>query len=427
MKTNNSHILSYPILAGTIIIALGISSCESASDDNTPTKLPEPLIIELTASEANLTATANEFALKFFATVSENTEANVENVVLSPFSLSMDLGMALNGAAGRTREAILETIGLESYANEEVNVYFRKIWEALYKTDPSTAIAIANSVWYNKAKFTIKPEFVATCQTWYDAVVKGMDYSLPSTITAINDWCEDNTRGLIKKFIENQSDLYDVNLLNALYFKGIWAEGFKFDGKKTATRSFRKENGQTANVKMMFNEADRRYYADEYLEYTVQPYGNKAYSMGIVLPKENVPVNDVIAQLRTAGYWAKINEESYLCRVELGLPRFKVEYSNKKLRDVLVQMGMGIACSELAEFPDIAIDVNFYIANVTQKTYIKVNEEGTEAAAVTSVGTAVTSVLPSIQFYADRPFLFVIQENSTGTVLFIGKIGNPQE
>jgi serpin B len=215
-------------------------------------------------------------------------------------------------------------------------------------------------------------------------------------------------------------------LLNALYFKGEWSEKFKFDKSFTRDATFKKENGWLINIKMMSQNNTLPYYSDEYLSMTSLPFGNKAYSMVFILPKDIDSFSGMLNQLKEPGYLTDCIQSSNMREVDLFIPVFKTEYEIQ-LKETLEKLGMGIAFSKFADFSGIS-DASLLISEVKQKTFVSVDEKGAEAAAVTSINMCVTSIGQSnkVSFRADRPFLFAIRENSTGVVLFMGKIGKPE-
>jgi serpin B len=406
------------------------ASCENSggepvaeTPENPETTVSEPTDIELTAEdEAIMASDGQDFALKFFATVCDNEEEE-ENIFLSPFGLSMALGILRNGAEGDTKREIQEVLGMKDFSDQQVNAYYKKMKDLLITVDPTLQLAIANSIWYNKNLFTIKSDFSDLSKTWFDAQITGLNYSPMTEAAAIvNRWCEDNTSGLIKDMVEK---LTEVEILNALYFKGDWSDGHGFDASKTAEQDFTRADGSKVKVNMMYNGLSLPCYSDDYLSFISIPYGNEAYSMYFILPAENVAFSEMTAQLAVPGYWAQCIAARSAEIVYLSVPKFKMEYKHNKLTDILSKMGMATACSSLASYPDIVDNMNFKIGGIAQKTYIRVDEKGTEAAAVTEI-MMVESHIPNI-FHANRPFLFLIQEHSTGTILFMGKAGNPAE
>ncbi|MDR3339249.1 MAG: serpin family protein [Candidatus Symbiothrix sp.] len=413
------------VLSLLALTGLFLSACDN--DSNEGTTFQEPIKINLSGSEIQMANEGNAFAAKLFSAIHEN-EAEKENIVISPLSLNMALAMAWNGAGGETKQAIQKAMGMSEYPQTEVNAYFQKMREALLKTDPTVKLAIANSIW-SRTGFPVKPDFYKINKEWYNAEARELDFSAPSAPDIINQWCSDNTQGLIKEIINGAIPGEVVMyLINALYFKGEWSDKYGFATSGTADAPFYKENKQQESVKMMNQNSLLNYYSDEYLASTVLPYGNGAFSMVFILPNDNTSFDKVLTQLEEPNYWNKCLNPSVIADVNLYMPKFKFEYE-KTLNETLVQLGMGIAFSEFADFSEIST-IPLCISQVKQKACIEVNEEGSEAAAVTVVEFGVTSFPPStpqkITFRADRPFLFAIKENSTGTVLFMGEIGNPK-
>ncbi|MDR3219972.1 MAG: serpin family protein [Dysgonamonadaceae bacterium] len=412
------------VLVLLALTGLFLSACDN--DSNGESTFQEPIKINLSGSELQMANEGNAFAAKLFSAIYENEEEK-ENIVISPLSLNMALAMAWNGAGGETKQAIQKAMGMGDYPQTEVNAYFKKMREALLKTDPSVKLAIANSIW-SRTGFPIKPNFYTINKEWYNAAVRELDFSAPSAPDIINQWCSDNTQGLIKEMIKGIPGDVVMYLINALYFKGEWSDKYGFVASETADALFYKENKQQESVKMMSQNSLLNYYSDEYVASTALPYGNGAFSMVFILPNDNIALNKVLAQLEEPNYWNKCLNPSVQADVNLYIPKFKFEYE-KTLNETLAQLGMGIAFTDFADFSEIST-IPLCISEVKQKACIEVNEEGSEAAAVTVVGYVVTSAQPStpqkITFRADRPFLFAIRENSTGTVLFMGKIGDPK-
>jgi serpin B len=411
----------------TAIIGLPIALLSCSENVNEAKELSEPIRIDLSDTEFRLASEGKTFAWEFFSTAYEQFNED-ENIVLSPLSLNMALAMTWNGANGETRQAIQKAMGMSDYSPSEVNEYFKKLREAILKTDPTTQLALANSIWYDN-EFPVKPDFIQTNKTWYSADVKAIDFSSPDAPKQINNWCADNTNGLIKDMIGTIPPDVVVYLLNALYFKGTWANDFGFDSSGTRDVSFKKEKGETASVKMMSQNNRLYYYRNADFALTALPYGNHAFNMVFILPNENVSFDAALAKLKQPGYWETCLGSGTTAEVDLFIPKFKIEYEPKpNLNGTLTRLGMGIAFGN-ADFSGIS-SIPLSISQVRQKAVIEVNEQGTEAAAVTVVELAVTSLPPTtpekVTFRADRPFLFAIQESSTGTILFMGKIGAPK-
>lgn len=402
--------------------AVAVTSCDKNSNTEFG-NLPEPAKIELRAAEKKMLKSDQAFAFEFFANVFDEEAADKdENFMVSPLSLSMALAMTWNGADGDTKSAIQNTLKMNNYTDDELNGYYKKLKEALLQTDPSTKLSIANSIFTNKF-VAIKPDFVRTNQSFYNATVQPVDFELPTTKDVINQWASDNTNGLIKEVID-KTNVYDLMyLLNAIYFKGIWTT--KFDAGNTSQKPFTYENGTRKNVDMMQQTAQFNYTADKTVQVVQLPYGNQSFSMLVLLPQEGKKLTDVLAATQQVDYWTNLKSGLRGTEVDLSLPKFKTEYG-KKLNDIMEKMGMGIAFSNAADFSRMS-DYPAVISFVRQDTYISTDESGTEAAAVTTIGMEFTSAIPTPQkvtFNANRPFIYVIQENSTGAILFMGAVKN---
>lgn len=390
-------------------------NCTSKPEDILIKEDAKPIILK--AAMQKRVAQDNEFAFKLLKnTIQKTTESNV---FVSPLSVSIALGMAWNGAAGETKTQIETTLEMSGLSTDEINEYYKIMQTSLPTVDPNTKLSIANSMWYRKG-FDVKSSFLKVNADNFNAYVKELDFSKTWAKDTINNWCAKNTKNLIKTIIDgNISEETMMYLINAVYFKGIWCS--KFEKKSTYETDFKTETGTTVKVNMMNQKDTFDYAADELAQYVDMPYGNKAFSMTVILPNENKTTKDVLNQL-TANKWNETLDKMSSREVQLYMPRFKVE--NKfKLNDALKAMGMPLAFSDFADFTGIS-DVRLMISEVLHKTYITVDEEGTEAAAVTSIGMVLTSMpmIPIINI--NKPFVFAIREKSTGVILFIGKMGS---
>jgi serpin B len=431
------------ILLFSLAFCLVLFSCESKdtgnqealeipeedTDDEGSKTLTDPVRINLTQNESQMVKDNTDFAMKFFSAIHDNSEGT-ENMVVSPFGMSMALAILRNGAEGETKQAIQETMGMKDFPESEINACFRKLKDALTATDPSLSLAVANSIWYRKDAFTVRKDFENLSKTWYDAPITGLSYSdMNAAVETVNQWCSDNTNGFIKDMFK---DLKEVEILNALYFKGCWNKDFEFDASKTAKEEFAKSDGQKVMADMMHNSIETQYYKDDYLSLARIPYGNTAYSIYFVLPDDGKTFKEMMEQLLVPGYWSKC-VNAMTREVDLSIPKFEVKYENEKLDKVFGQLGMGIAFSPMAQFPHIAENTNFFIERSQAKSYLKVDEKGSEAASVSEFGMNIMlggddiPVTEPAVFRVDRPFLFVIQEFTTGTILFMGKTGDPTE
>jgi len=407
------------IFAFFAIIAL--TQCNS---DESKTILSEPIKVELTSTEQQIADEGLSFSMRLFSEVLKES-GGVDNVIVSPLSLNIALAMVWNGADGETRKAIQEAIGMSQFHADEVNEFFKKLKDALLQTDPTTKLAIANSIWTH-TNFPVKQTFYDLNNTWYDAEVSVLDFKDASTPSVINSWCSNNTNGLIKEMIKEIPSDAVMYLLNALYFKGIWSDGSGFIKKNTKNEPFQKADGKSITVSMMSQNSHQLYYADERLSLTSLTYGNGAYRMVFILPSHGT-VEELVDRLTENGYLTSCLNHAYTYNLNIYIPKFKIEYETE-FNNPLTALGMGVAFDKQnADFSGIS-DVDVYISKVKQKAYIDVNEEGTEAAAVTSVEMGVTSADPgeTATFRADRPFIYFIQETSTGVILFAGKTGEPK-
>ncbi len=408
------------LLAGIAGLSLA-SSCDKNNSEINTGDLPDPILINLRSSEKEMVQSDQSFAFAFFANVfDEESVGEDRNFMVSPLSLSMALAMTWNGAGGETRSAMQQTLKMGDYTEEELNSYYKKLKEALLKTDPSTKLSIANAIFTNQS-VTINPDFIHTNQSYYDATVQPVDFSSTATTGIINRWASDHTNGLIQEVID-KTNAYDLMyLLNAIYFKGIWTT--EFDARNTSRKPFTSEDGTMWQVDMMKQRAKFIYTEDQLLQMVQLPYGNHAFSMMVLLPRQGKRLQEVVAATRQDDYWNGLKSVLREAEVDLSLPKFKTEYS-KKLNDVLSKMGMGIAFTDAADFSGMT-NHPAKIAFVKQDTYISTDESGTEAAAVTTVGMELTSMPTEPQkviFNADRPFIYIIQENSTGAILFMGAV-----
>ena len=408
-----------------LTFAVMLSGCEKSDSEIDPKNLPDPIEIKLRSTDKEILKTDQQFAFEFFANVfDEEASDEDKSFMVSPFSLSMALAMTWNGAAGETKTAMQETLKMGERSDKEINEYYQKLKEALLKTDPSTKLSIANSIFTNKF-ITINPAFIKTNTNYYNATVQSVDFSDLKTVDIINEWALDNTNGLIKEVLDKTDPAALMYLLNAIYFKGIWTS--KFDAKNTSKKAFMTENGTKRTVDMMSQTTKFNYTENETMQVVQLPYGNQAFSMLVLLPKSGKKQIDVVTALENKEFWQRNVASLREREVELYLPKFKTEYS-KKLNDVLINMGMGIAFNaERADFSRMLntdSNIRAFISFVKQDTYISTDESGTEAAAVTVVGMEVTSAGPSqkVVFNADKPFIYVIQENSTGAILFMGSV-----
>lgn len=372
---------------------------------------------ELTSFEKQLVASDNSFGLKLFREVAQQRKN--ENVFISPLSVAMALGMTLNGASGETYEAMQNTLELAGLSQEEINQSYQSLIALLMQLDPRVEFQIANSIWHRQ-EMTFEQDFIDRNKTYFKARVRGVDFDDDATLDLINAWVNDNTRGRIPQIIDEIKPEHVMFLINAIYFKGIWT--YRFDPAQTKDDWFITASGARQACKMMHQKATLRYFANQTVQAIDLPYGDAGFSMTILLPYHGVSLDSLIASI-SSEIWSGWMNGFTKHEMRLALPRFRLTF-DITLNEILRRMGMAIAFTEAADFTAMYQPGGLLISEVKHKTFIEVDEEGTEAAAVTSVGVAVRSVPPSLRI--DRPFLFAIRNSHSQTVLFIGKMEYPQ-
>ncbi len=384
--------------------------------------LPDPKPINLTQKAKKLVTADNRFGLELFKQLADTGFAE-HNLMLSPLSVSQALSMTYNGAAGDTKAAFDNTMHFENMSLDDINQSQKELVSELLSVDPKVTLNIANSIWYRN-NFDIKNDFIERNKTYYNAFVKDLDFNSNSSVNTINDWVSDNTKGKIKKIVETLDPYDRMLLINAIYFKGDWRNQFHKD--ETASKPFYLENGQSINVEMMKTTGNYNYYENDMLDMLEMPYGRGNFNMLVLLPKEGFQVKDILDSLSTENI-EQWQYESYKAEdVPVIFPKFKFSYEQSLVK-ALKTLGLEIAFTDDADFSGITDKEDILISKVLHKTFIKVDEEGTEAAAVTSVTLGTTSVGPGEPFTADHPFVFIIKEKYTKAILFIGVVANPNE
>ncbi len=347
-----------------------------------------------------------------------NKEDGEKNIFISPFSISTALSMTYQGAAAATKEAMAKALDYSGIEDGKLNESYKNLIPHLNQLDDKVKLNISNSIWVREGE-KIKPDFLAANKDIFNASVFPLDFSKGNAADLINQWISEATNKKINKMVDSPipSDIV-MYLINAIYFKGDWTE--QFDSKNTFKTQFQAGNGTTNEVMMMSRKGKVEYGQGNNFEAVRLPYGNDKAAMYCILPKTGT-INDFIATL-DANKWKVIRDSiSKRDEVLLQLPRFKLEYGIKNLNNSLTALGMGDAFTDKADFSGIRS--NICISRVLHKAVIEVNEEGSEAAAATAVEMKVTAVpAQPLSFIADRPFLFVIADDETGTILFMGKL-----
>ena len=401
----------------TFVACCIFASCTTKDDPKIEIPVDAKSII-LSANSAKRVSQDNEFAFDLFKKTL--TTSKETNVFISPLSVSIALGMAWNGANGQTRTEMETALKMSGMTVSDINEYYKVMQSTLPSIDPTTKLSIANSLWY-RTGFPVKTSFLKVNTDYFNAYVKEMDFSKAWAVDTINNWCSAKTNKMIPSVLTEIPSEIVMYLVNAVYFKGIWRK--KFDKANTKEANFTNELGNTMKVNMMYQKDTFAYKSDAYAQYLDMPYGNKAFSMTVILPADGKTTSDVLASL-TVEKWNSVISYMPTSEVEVYLPRFSNK-NNLSLIPPLQSMGMNLAFSDNADFTNIA-DANLLISSIKHVTNIEVTEQGTEAAAVTIIGVGVTSMPikpPTPVFNVNKPFLYVIREKSTGVILFIGKMG----
>ena len=375
-------------------------------------QFPRPL----SAVETEISAASNRFTFDLLAKAGQpNT-----NLVLSPLSASMALGMTLNGAAGETARQIRAMLGLSGLTQDEVNNAYESLINFLVSVDPAVETAIGNSLWIRQG-FPVYPIFLNTVRQSFDAEAAELDFADAGAPERINKWGRATTNGRIETIVPDLIPSSVVMyLINTIYFKGQWS--FPFDPSETQTEPFKMYDGSVRTVSLMSAWGYYPYLENDRFQAVDLPYGNGAFSLSVLLPRPGVSAHDLSGAF-DAEEWRKLADGFRETGLILFLPRFQMS-SERKLNDDLIALGMVDAFDQQADFAKLSPASGLWISEVKQKARVEVNEKGTEAAAATSV--AMTESVKPV-FRADRPFLFFIRERFSDTILFAGKFAHPPD
>jgi serine protease inhibitor len=405
------------IRRAAFVVVGTISAC---SDVTTPTPTLTRLPRDLTAGEQQVHRAGNEFSLALFRQLAKAQPG--KNVFVSPLSASMALGMTMNGARGTTLDAMRATLGLGTGDLQQINAGYKGLIELLRGLDPSTTFQLANSIWYRN-EFPVRQTFLDVVKAAFSAEVRGLNFNDPNSLSVINGWVNSNTQGKIPTILNAIAADDQMYLINAIYFKASWRT--RFDPAMTRPGIFRASDGSKQTVSMMHRDPMplvlNRVFSFPGLYTADLAYGNDAFGMTILLPVFGASVDSVAAALTTS-QWDGITgmlDGSMGTVLGVTLPRFSLTYE-RTLNEDLAALGMGIAFGDGADFSGLSSS-SVHISYVKQKTFVDVNESGTEAAAATNVALAA-STPPSLD--VDRPFIFVIRDRLSGTILFMGKMNS---
>ena len=400
-----------------LLFLLGVVLFGCSDDEQIANTRSEAEPIELDGKQADINANLQVFSWDFFSQIYLDKEVG-ENIVVSPISLEMNLGMLLNGLKGNSKQELLKVLHLQGYETSEIDRFFKKMMDGIQKTDKQTTFSSANSFWFNE-KYKVVKDFSSVLKENYGAEVEDVDFADSKTKDEINKWCAQQTKQRIPMIINDTKPGMLFYLINAIYFDSTWEKPFE----KGDSEMFTYENGTQKSIKMMKKSGNWLFTERDSYMVCSMPYTNGSFSMLLILPKEGYQVQDVIVKLETEDL---LLSRMYKTDVHVWMPDFQYVYFAGDIYGKLRNMNTDFVLNpnEMVMFEQ-AVNGGVFIA---QKNYIKVDERGTEAAAVTYTGMD-SSAGPSferkfVEMHLDHPFLYSIIETSTNTPLFIGYYGN---
>ncbi len=399
------------------------SSTAEAESTNTAVKMNETEVdgmdaayLYLSDAQRSFVVKNNQFALNFFSKLSGK-----DSYVVSPLSLTYLMGMLANGANGVTREEILKTVGCDKdFSLSDLNDLCHWMVTHAGKQDPAVKVNIADYIALNN-RYSLKQDFAKLIASQYNGGVESLDFSDSKTTDRINGWCKKQTDGMIPKIID-QVDAGAISyIMNAIYFNGTWKD--KFRKTETKQENFKGYTRNIQRVNMMHRNGKYQYMDNADFAAVNIPYGNGTYALTVVLPQEAKSIDDIMKVMDAAKLSALRNEMEE-CVVDLKLPRFTTEL-NLDLNDIVSQLGASSMFDASRSDFSYFCNEKAYVSKMIQKAKIEVSEEGTKAAAVTAAVMMMTSleahVPRRVDFHADRPFVYMITERTTGAIFFIGQ------
>ena len=381
--------------------------------------LPDPEPIEMSEQQMDsLVAENNLFSLKLIKAMND-ADRSGKSFIYSPLSITYVLSMVNDAAEGTTEQELEQVLGFRQGGIHAANGFCKTLIDSLPKIDTSVQLNIANAIFVNK-NYKLKATFKRDIRYYYDALAESHDFASPKTVNRINGWCNEKTNGMIPSILNELNPSAVSYLLNAIYFKASWEKTFK--EKSTKEEKFTTTEGPV-KMPLMWQLEDFKYMKTSTFAAIDLPYGNGQWNMTVMLPHKGKSADDVIDYLAKNGI-AFINEYSWH-EIDLKLPRFETESTTEDLIGTLKNMGINRVFGNSAEMPNMC-DKSVYISNMLQKARIKVDESGSEAAAVTYAEYVDACISeeepePPIIFHANRPFVYAIREASTGVILFVGK------
>lgn len=395
------------------VMAVNLSGCalkihaENLMDGVTPRSVNAPESIN--GNNADIT----DFAVRLF----KQTNENGENTLISPLSVLCALAMVANGAEGETLAQMESVMGM---SKDELNLYLYTYVNSLPQGE-KYKLSIANSIWFtDDSRFEVNKEFLQANADYYGADAYKAPFNR-QTMRDINNWVKNETDGMIPKILDEIPEEAIMYLINALAFEAEWNEIYERD--QVHNRTFTKENGETEEVKLMFN-TEGRYLKDENATGFIKYYKGSEYAFVALLPNEGVTVGEYLDTLNGAHLNTMLTSAERTT-VYTAIPKFETEYSTE-MSDVLISMGMNNAFDpEQSDFDGVGTwqDGSIYIGNVLHKTHIQVGEKGTKAGAVTSIqldGATSAGPMEIKEVYLDRPFVYMLIDTENNIPFFIG-------
>ncbi len=409
------------IIITVIITLITITSLFSGCEKNETVPVLTPKSFNLTEEATEVINSSNDFGIELFTNVAQEEE---DNLMLSPLSASAALTMLLNGCNGDTYQQLKSALKYpDEMTLEDINGTYNSLVGQLLEADKKVQLALANAIFYRDG-FNVKKPFLNSMQTDFSAYIESLDFGSPSALDVINGWASDNTNGKIEKVLDEISGDAVMFIMNALYFKGNWS--YKFDETLTEDKIFYPDGSDPVMVSTMSGEVGVKIYTSDDYRVVELPYGRTNFSMVVIVPEGSVgDFNSSFSNNVWNNITDGLNSQEEYGDTEVWMPGFKFSYE-KYLNNQLKSMGMTDAFDPyLADLSDIS-DSQIYVDFVKQNSFIEVNEEGTEAAAVTTIGINLTSIpTQPYVFKIDKSFVFAIRERTTNTILFIGQVLNP--
>ncbi|MGO4886373.1 serpin family protein [Anaerobacillus sp. MEB173] len=372
--------------------------------------------------DPRLAAANINFAFSLYKKLVE--EDGEKNVFISPYSISAALAMTYNGADKETKEAMAETLSFQQLSLEDVNQSFKVLQNILEFGDPSVQLNIANSLWGREGRIFHKG-FLQRNEEYFDAMITTLNFNDDEASDIINSWVKEKTEGKIEEIVDEYIDPNTVMfLINAIYFKGDWSK--PFEESRTRPDTFHLLDGSSVQIPLMSSVGDYDYFKNHLFQSIRLPYGDEQIGMYVFLPSESITLEEFHHEFTEENWRTWLGQYETIAG-EIQLPKFKLEYE-KLLNELLKDLGMEIAFDDQqANFGQMGeIPPNLYIANVKHKTFLEVNEEGTEAAGVTSVEIVEESApVYDFQMTVNRPFFIMVYDEATETILFMGTIVDP--